>query len=279
MKKIILSFYFLFATSLALAENEELCGQITAPVSYSYCITKTQGSTNKSILYYMHGGGGDETAWSSASPSIYQRWLSQSVNPPIVINISFGPYWLLVEKNPSPNSGLLDVFQNIVMPQIESIATQEPINERMLIGLSMGGFNTTQLLGKLPANTFSRAALVCPAIVNLSPWASDAEIQNFAQQNNANLGTLYNIVQIAQNFVSDETVWNESVSPFTLIEKISASTPSMLIATNEDDYTFKPGGILFAQQLTTLKTPLVTQTWPGGHCDINGSALADFIAQ
>jgi pimeloyl-ACP methyl ester carboxylesterase len=279
MKKIIFSFYIIFATSSSLAANEKLCGQVSAPVGYTYCTTKAKESTNKNVLYYLHGGGGEENEWNTISQEIYTRWLSKNVNPPIVISISFGPYWLLVEQNASPNSGLFDVFQNIVMPQIESIASQDPINERRLLGLSMGGFNSIQLLGKLPANTFSSSAIVCPAIVNLSPWAPDSELQNFSHQTKADLSTLNNISQIAQNFVSNEQTWNNSVSPFALLKNISLSTPSILIATNEDDYTFNPGGSLFAQQLTQLNPTVTSEKWPGGHCAINSASLADFIAK
>lgn len=278
MNKLILIFSILFASNITFAANIETCGQIESPLPYTYCITKTEGSTNTSVLYYFHGGGGSELQWGQISSDIYNQWLARNVNPPTVITVSFGPYWLLVEPNSSPNSGLLDYFEHAVMPQMEMMAIGKIADERMIMGLSMGGFNTAKVLARLPAQTIKRATLVCPAIVDLSPFATKEQVANYvATHPSTDAKSLENLAFIAQAFISDETVWNTTANPLVLTDKVAASQAELLIGTNMDDTTFAPGGQLFAQKVSALIPATVVQEWAGGHCDLDNAAIANFL--
>ncbi|MCC6137523.1 MAG: hypothetical protein IT287_02745 [Bdellovibrionaceae bacterium] len=277
MTKLMLILSVLLAFNLSFAANVETCGQIENPLPYSYCITKTEGSTSTSVLYYLHGGGGSEQQWGSLSSGIYAEWSAKNVNPPVVINVSFGPYWLLVEQNASLNSGLLDFFELAVIPQMEMIALGQLAQERMLFGLSMGGFNSVKLLAKIPAKTFKRAALVCPAIVDLNPYATKQEIADYAQIHGADPKALDDLAFIVQAFIPDAATWDAGANPLVVLDKLSLSETDLFIATNADDKTFAAGGVLLGQKMTALKANTVVQSWPGGHCDLDSKAIANFL--
>lgn len=279
MTKAISFLAFVFSTTLAFATNTETCGQIDQPVPYSYCITKTVGSTNQEVLYFFHGGGGSENQWNQMSPAIYAEWTAMGAQPPVVITISFGEYWLLVDPNGAENSGLLPVFAQAVIPQMENLALGAPAAKRSLMGLSMGGFNGTQVLAKLPPETFSRVALVCPALVDLSPFASQQEILEYSVAHKADIATLNSLSFIAKAFVLDEATWDTQVSPYALVPNIINVQAPLLIAINQWDNNFKHGGEVFAQSLLMQKQSLHVESWSGGHCDLDEASIAAFFTQ
>ncbi len=277
MFKFIFVFLVTAVSSLATAAITQTCGQMEQPVPYSYCITKAPNSS-LDVLYYFHGGGGDANQWPTISKGIYLNWESSGVQPPVVITISFGEYWLLVEPNGSENSGLLPVFQQAVMPQMEMLAVGGVAARRLLMGLSMGGFNSTQVLAKMPPETFSRAVMACPALVNLSPFASEKEILEHSVQTGADIATLTSLSFIAKAFVPDEQTWNSQVNPYQLLPLIAANPVPLLIGINQLDHNFKPGGDAFAQMLLPLKQLTQIQSWPGGHCALDSASIAQFLA-
>lgn len=278
MVKILLNAAILVFASVTFAANTQTCGQLEQPVSYSYCITKTVGSTNQDVLYFLHGGGGSADQWAGISAGIYSQWNISGTPPPIVVSISFGKYWLLVEPNGSENSGLLPVFHQAVIPQMEILALGAPAQRRLLMGLSMGGFNGIQALAKLPPDTFARASFVCPALVDLSPFSSQNEILDYAVAHGANVATLHSISQIAREFVPDETTWQTQVSPYQLIPQIAGVNVPILMGINQLDNNFKYGADVFAQALLPLKQDAQIQSWPGGHCQLKDSAIATFLS-
>ena len=116
------------------------CRRFESPRPWGICVTKTKGSDNPDILYYLHGGGDDEREWSlkdNYSEVIRRRWEAKGFRAPVVAAISFGGEWLLAEKNLSPESGLLEEFAGTIMPQVESKLLAAP-RKRLLVGESMG---------------------------------------------------------------------------------------------------------------------------------------------
>ncbi|KYG63808.1 hypothetical protein AZI86_13375 [Bdellovibrio bacteriovorus] len=256
----------------------ETCGEITSPISYKYCYTTYNRTPTSAVLYYLHGGGGDEHEWTQISQSLNKSWGQDAAGAPVVVNISFGPYWLLVPENSSAQSGLVEIFGNTIIPQMEKLVLGRAAQKRWLMGLSMGGFNGAQVIGNLPAGTFQRALLACPAIVDLSPWASDNELLDYVKKHGADLRTLKAIAQIAQPFVPDSATWHEVISPFTLLTPIRQNVSSLFIATNQQDRTFQYGGNLFAKKIREQKSDVKFESWSGGHCHLNGEAIKKYFS-
>lgn len=63
-----------------------------------------------------------------------------------------------------------------MMPTIEDEVLGELKGDRRLLGFSIGGFNTAQLIMKRP-RMFERTAPVCPAIIDFEPYGAVGEIQ------------------------------------------------------------------------------------------------------
>jgi hypothetical protein len=123
------------------------CREFAGPRPWSACVTRTKGSRNPDVLYYLHGGEDDERQWSKTTgyaELIRKRWQAKGFSPPAVAAVSFGRLWLLAEKNASPESGLFEEFTGTVMPTVESQLVERP-RRRLLLGESMGGFNAAVL--------------------------------------------------------------------------------------------------------------------------------------
>src|SRR5665647_998249 len=94
----------------SLAQPE--CGEVAQPVKWTYCIHRTDRSKDSDVVYLLHGHEQDEKIWNVEPDfvGIQTEWAKSDVPEPTVITVSFGPIWLLVPRNASPNSGLLDVY-------------------------------------------------------------------------------------------------------------------------------------------------------------------------
>ncbi len=256
------------------------CHSYSQPLPWKVCVTTTASSANQDVLYYLHGAGGNERQWADDRTyfeSIRKAWRRDQVAAPRVVAISFGERWLLAEKNQSPLSGLFDLFTDQIMPQIEKeLGTP---STRTVFGISMGGFNATQLLLKKP-NLFKKVVLGCPAIANLAIDASTVELSEYAIRTGADLSLVKNSLELAQRFFPDKESW-ASASPIAQAKsQLSSNSPAVHISCgNNDEYGFYEGAELFAQiAKTNGVTPLVWQTLTGGHCVLDPESIAKFLS-
>jgi len=268
----------------AASKIAEECGESVEGLAFKYCITRANSNSNTDVLYFLHIGNGNEHQWKQDLSDVQSELAKTSAQPPVVITVSFGPFWLLVEKNKTPKSGLLEVFRDQIMPKMEMLALGRQAQRRLLMGASMGGFNSAALLLKLPPKTFDRVVIACPALLDLSPWASEADTAAFIQRLNVHPKTVENMSKIAKMFVADEKTWKEKVNPLDLIAKRESTPielPPLLVAGNKDDRNFFEGASIFAQKATErakgTKAVVNWKSWPGGHCQLDAAATAGFL--
>jgi len=267
---------FLSLTSVAQASGD--CHEVEGTIPYQYCIHKAPGSTNEDVLYYLHGGGGNEHQWENSASRVREEWKKNGHSIPVVITVSFGPVWFLVEKNSLATSHLLDFFHHEVMPAVEQKALGRPASRRLLAGASMGGFNSFQLLLNLPPTTFSKVALLCGAFINLSPWATDAEIVAHAKRLGVPVRDLRDFRDIVKAFVPDEATWFGHVSPIELARtRFRGSSAQILVAGNQGDAHFFEGSRLLAAAFAAGGARVEEKVWPGKHCAWNPAELASFL--
>jgi acetyl esterase/lipase len=273
-----LFFLPLFFFSLSVAQGGSDCREEQGPIPYRYCIHKTPGSQNADVLYYLHGGGGNEHQWESSSSGIRDAWAKSGHQAPVVITVSFGLAWFLVEKNSLETSRILSFFLSQVMPAMEKKALGGPAQRRMLMGSSMGGFNAFQLLLNAPPTTFQKVAIVCGAFINLSPWASEKEIEEFARKIGVPARDLREFREIVQAFVPDEATWLSRVSPLDLaLTRFRGHPAKILVAGNSQDAHFFEGSRLLAAAFRAGGVKVEEKIWPGYHCELDSAALADFL--
>lgn len=266
------------------------CSSTGGAVSASYCIHRPTGSPNADVLYYLHGAGGSEQTW--AEPSFFTRQLREAwdarelVRPPTVVSVSYGTVWLLAERNTSPRSGLLNHFTEIVLPQIERLLGKGR-GQRLLLGDSMGGFNALQL--GLKTGLFARVAALCAPVSTLTPFASDAEIEEQIRQSRAwsYFGDAYDnlvrssvrrAIEIARVFYPTPEAW-ATADPIRLVSRGRKPGAFYLAVGFYDEYANYEGNEQIARALKLRGIGDVVQWRPqwGGHCAIDIPSLADWI--
>jgi pimeloyl-ACP methyl ester carboxylesterase len=266
--------------AIAASPIQTTCQSFTAPAKWSYCVTRTEGSTNPDLLYYFHGAGGDEKGWSEKSHEpLRQTWEKIGHAAPTVVSISFGEVWLLAEKNASPASGLFELFVGFVIPKVEAELGGLK-GKRLLFGLSMGGYNVSQLVLKAP-DLFARAVLACPGFAGISVYSSQDDVMKYVERTGANPEKVQMAIEIARAFYPDEASWNRG-SPLVLAEMLlSEKTPPLHISCGrQDDYGFFEGARIFADKASLRsRKEVLWQSIQGKHCTLDQKSIAEFLAQ
>lgn len=282
---ILILFGILFVGS---AHANSVCHSFSSPLAGGFCVYPSPNS--KDVLYYFHGKDGSAKFWEDPNyytAQIRQYWRGQRLHPPTVISVSFGPRWILADKNESPYSGLLPVFIRQVMPEIER-SLGGVRGRRMVVGESMGGFNSIQVALKTPF--FERAAILCAPMAKISPFATPAEIDAFILGSKAyayhgpkgsaliykNVGEM---IQIAQSVYPSPAAWSTG-DPLQLVrtKHMNPKLRLYVAAGFHDVYALYEGNEEFSRGLK--KSGYMTDWRPqwGGHCAIDIPSLARFLA-
>lgn len=254
------------------------CGAAKAgPVSWKFCVYTETGSRNQDVLYYFHGRGLDEKAWGDDgyyTGMVRKAWQAHGAGAPTVIAISFGKDWLLVPKNKSPYSGLLDAFTAAVVPTMEARIGGVK-GRRILLGESMGGFNGTAVA--LRTTLFAKAALLCPPMTTLSPFATEAEIVAFIERTKASPEKVRGAIQLSRAFLPEPADY-DAASPLQLAEKASSATPPLYVSCGSyDEYGFFEGAERFAATARARGTKVAWRPLQGGHCAVDIESVAAFL--
>ena len=258
------------------------------PLPWGYCITSTEGSQNPDFIYYLHGRGRSKTAWMDypKHKAIRQAWADLGKDAPTIITISFGPVWFLAEKNPSLKSGLLELYADQIIPEIE-MKLGGLKGERMIVAESMGSFSGAELVLKR-GSLFSRAALACPAIGDLTPSPTFAQRLKYALRANP-LGLVgeivlpvsYVITKLQKETFPDEKSW-EAASPLLLAKtELNSNSPALYISSGDLDlYGFYPGDKEFARIAKERDVrEVIWDPVVGGHCSLNPVKIAKFLTE
>lgn len=294
LKNLLLIRYFLLfglicssCTKNKLAENitktNSACDTVKSSVEWKYCFTPGSGQKAGKLIYYFHGGDGSEKDWvdpNNYSEELRQDWKKTNSDAPSVISISFGKMWLLADRSVAAKSGLYEVVKNEIFPFVEKNILKFPVQERILLGESMGGFNAgTFALRNL--DLFSKLALICPSLgSNSKDLARDAD--GYIKETGADSKYAKNLIEIRNEyFPSWELAYSQS--PLTLIKNIPSrkNFPKIFISCGDhDQYGFFKGAADFVK-LATEKG--FNTTWKpvsnGKHCSLDVRALATFLIQ
>ena len=272
-------YQLLFHTSVFADEITTQCKiKRKGATEWSYCVSRFRNSKNPDILYYLHGIGGNSKSWSDNYAKANSPWKFRPSQEPTVVSISFGEIWLLAQKNASEITGeLMDFILDEAMPEIEA-SLEGFKGKRFLVGLSMGGFNATQLYLWHPG-PFAKVALLCPALAEISPYVSDSEYDDFIRRTQADPEKARFTRGIIQYAFKDETQW-ALASPFQIgPELLNPMHPPLFISTGqEDDFGFFEGGKGFADLARTKGVHEVK--WApinGKHCSFDADALFQFL--
>jgi pimeloyl-ACP methyl ester carboxylesterase len=278
----------------SFSRADERCGADTVDeVAFRWCIAEGTHGKSRDILYFLHGRGGSEHSW--ADNVDYQRvrdhWVRMGIQAPTVVTISFGPSWLLTKVNEKRKHALLPYFISKLIPHMES-RLGGLHGRRLLIGESMGGFNSLQILFAAP-DLFHRIAFVCPGIPTIGPYATSDEIEALIQRHQPYIRRDLVESLLSRNRSEFPTTahW-DAHDPLKLMlrtESSPLSSPSPLawpplhLSSNEmDEYGFQEGAVRLVEIAQGRNISVEWISIPStGHCVQSPESikrLADFLS-
>lgn len=256
-----------------IAETKTECGVISGSIKWKYCITPGSGDEKNTLLYYFHGGGGNEKAWvdpRSYAAELRKIWSANNKGFPTVVAVSFGRMWLLTNKNELPKSGLYEVFKEEVMPHIEKLS---PPKERLIMGESMGGFNAGTF-GLRNPNLFSKIALICPSVGVAA--GKSASLDDYIKETGAQRSHAQHIYKLSKKYFSSQKELLDQ-SPIELV-KSGKSFPKIFISCGDkDQFGFFKGSEDFVSAAKQNNVKIIWEPTQGKHCSMNIDALAEFL--
>jgi pimeloyl-ACP methyl ester carboxylesterase len=282
----------LFSTT-SFAKGEK-CQYITNDIRM--CVYNTIDSTSTDVIYYLHGRGGRAESWADSDArswpeKLRKEWQAMGAQAPKVVTISFGPMWLLADKNPSRLSGLLEVMVDRVLPVTEQYIGGTK-GRRMILGDSMGGFNSIQLA--LKTDLFERAAILCaPMASGVDAFSPQPEIEAwirksaaFAYYGESKSQPIFQ--SVSEMLFAVQQVWQnranwQSADPLKLaatVDKSSAPLEMYVNAGFYDRFALYEGNLEFVKILLGRKG--VSVEWHpewGDHCTIDIPSLARFLVK
>lgn len=265
-------FLFVLTTAAAHAERATECFD---EKGFTYCVTADKDKSD-TYVYMLHGLGQSAKTWGTpllTGALLEEQWAEKA---PTVINVSFGPTWLLAQKNGQKDSGLLEVFVGGVLPAIEK--KHGVPKHRRLLGESMGAFNALQLALK-QGKLFERVAVICPPVVTPSPYDADA-IEKFIKETKANALLVKGAIALVRNFYETKDDYAKA-SPLALIETVDPKElPELYVSCgSKDDYGFFPGTKQFVKQAKERKIGVQWHPLLGTHCAMDAVSTAEFLTR
>lgn len=243
----------------------------------NYTIYRAENGVSDDVIYHLHGRNLDASIWNDDTyftSLIQAHWQRAFIKPPTVVVVSYGPVWLLTPKNSQAESGLLDDFITR-LPEIESKVGKP--SRRILLGESMGGLNVL-ILGLSRPEMFSKIASLCPGVYLESPFSDYSTLRAGMKRTGADPKIIFGVSRLAKKYVSNDEEW-KAINPISLIERADGRYPELYLSCGlYDKYgnfegTEALANLAIKRGVKTLWRPLY-----GGHCAIDVTSLADFLA-
>lgn len=253
-----------------------------------YCIWNKQDDP-KDILYAMHGILGEEQNYFYKNNNAFcSEW--KETQKPMIISFSYGKTFLLTgEENSRKKVKINEVISEFI-PFIEKNKKPE---RRHLNGVSMGGFNSLQLISRHP-DFFDKVSLSSPASSLISPYSSLKEINDYAKRTGISANTWKSLREfklkdafinklgpLAQSFVVSRYYFSESEwevdSPLKFIENSNESYPDIYLGIcDTDNYGFFEGNYYLKDLLLPRAKSLEVHTDLLFHGHINIQRIIEF---
>ena len=245
--------------------------------SMTYCIYRAKGGTSADVVYHLHGRKLDAHIWNDDTywtAMVQAYWQQSGMVPPVVVVVSYGPTWLLVPKGRKEESGLLEDFM-AKLPEMDA-HTGVP-RRRMLLGESMGGLNVL-IAGLSHPQRFAKVAALCPGVYAISPFASLSAMRAALARTGADPKIGFGVWLLSKTYVADEAEWKR-ISPLELVKRADATYPALYLANGlYDAYGNFEGSQKLATQAAKRGVSVEWHPLYGGHCAIDTSSLARFLA-
>jgi pimeloyl-ACP methyl ester carboxylesterase len=266
----------------AVADSSTLCRNYKGPhLEAEVCLSIPNDWDKKDVVYYLHGLGGNAKIWDT-DPYLQQAMRvmkQQSLHRPLVVSVSFGPWWVLKDFGNEEHPSLLNAYLQIQKEtEAELFKNRQPVR-RILMGNSMGGFNSLLLLAKSNLQ-FDRAAILCPGFAKIGPYSSQEDVQSYLERNkpwvDVNLITR-TLGMLKMEFPTQE-LW-QTHAPFSIVGNLKTriGTKFYVMGNTQDEYGFGEGANLLQNELIQMNLQVAYEVVPGKHCVMNPATLANFL--
>ena len=248
----------------------------TSDGKLQYTVYEAKAGVSGDVIYHLHGRNLDHTIWNDDTyftAQLQQWWQQHSIKPPVVVEVSYGPVWLLTPRNSKEASGLLDDFMS-QLPEIEA-KIQKP-TRRILLGESMGGLNVL-IAGLTHPTAFTKVAALCPGVYLHSPFFDLSTLREGLKRTGADPKVIYGIKKLATTYVSNDKEW-KAISPIELVERANSAYPRLYLSNGlYDKYGNFEGTEALAKRAAAKGVKTEWHPLYGGHCAIDVASLADFL--
>lgn len=244
---------------------------------WTYCVHRVSPSVNADVVYYLHGANGSAETWANTPyfRRIYDAWGTQA---PTVISVSYGPVWLLAEKNTSTYSGLYTHFVSTALPAIEKAQALKPAR-RLLAGSSMGGFNSVQLYLKNP-ELFARVALLCPAVAEVGPYSGDEAIDAYVERTGADDALVANSIYLTRLFFPTRAAYQSADPLPQAAARVTAKSPPLFVSIGlQDEYGFFEGAGKLVDLVKSKGARAAYSPVQGTHCTWDWKSVSQFLVE
>jgi hypothetical protein len=287
MRSILLFVFLVVGLQVSATDFTTTCANFAPPLRGGYCIHTPTRHRSRDIVYHLHGRDGSQLDWQDRfnyPEQIRTEWKKHHAYLPTVISISFGPLWLLAEKNASPYSGLFEAFTQQVIPSLEA-SLGGLRGRRIIVGESMGGFNTSQMA--LKTNLFQKAAILCAPMSEVSPFDTPEVIKAYIEklaawdyykddQPNLVYDTMMEAVQLVKGFYPTEKDYQRA-NPLLLAASTHTHTQLYVAAGYYDKYSLYEANEKFVGVLQRHGRQVKWHPQWGGHCAMDIPSLARFL--
>ncbi|GEM_PF-4645590 len=273
--------------------------RVNSAKSYSFTIYKDmKSSDNSSVIYYLHGSGGDHNSWINSHKKIINEFRLKHKPSPVIIGISFGNRWLLTPEYPGKNkSGFLEYFIEKVIPDIEK-QLEYPVKQRYVMGISMGALSAAQLIFRFP-ELFDKGIIITPPIYPFSIYSEKDVIDSFIHNENFRLpglkrwfssnilrrdvlhNTVYTNIMIFKSFYfPDQEAWEKGDILKNIIKpRFNKKIPVYISCGLYEENGFYPGAELLTFKASEQSYSVKWRSLNGGHMAIDETEIADFLME
>lgn len=233
-------------------------------------------ATSGHVLYYFHGIGGNEQRWQNSGlhSAVMEKLTRTPELRPHVFSVSFGRAWFFSDVKNLKRASRLAAFLEL-MPMLEA-SLPVPVSRRTVAGESMGGYNALRLSMEIPGSVQQVVAL-CPALLPVGPYSSQAEIEAFKQRNEKylNVRLLENLRYWAMTEFPTQSSWISN-NPLDRSAKPIASLPPIYLSQYvQDEFAFPEGTASFFANLEAQHHTVSLRTVDAGHCHHSEEVLQE----
>lgn len=246
-------------------------------IPYDVCYREQKYTNSEDIVYFFHDRDQDEKIWfrtASGLPQVQALW-ERSGYRPRIISISFGRRKILLRNIATREHKF---FLTEALPFIENEYGGLRNGKRHMMGQGMGAVSVVNL-GLRKEVKFNTLSLLCPALSDINPYASEKFVLDYVSAKNLDLGRVQELLRLQKENYLNRTDWNNN-SPNLLLSKFGVKDrPKIYASAGGDVFGYRFGVDTFLGNAKRLGFLPKWEPTNGAHCSFRAASFAKFIME